>query len=123
MQGHDRRGGAGVSAGIDSLTSSSKLARDNTVPLKLLTLKDQKNQPVFVGPEHHNILFKEQILPFWSDICKEITGEDNPAESSNQNSDDALATTTKDTSRLNALLKSFEIRARAEILKEIAPAD
>lgn len=91
MQGHDRRGG-GVSAGIDSLTSS-KSARDNTVPLKLLTLKDQKNQPVFVGPEHHNILFKEQILPFWSDICKEITGEqDNPAES-NQNSDTLLATT------------------------------
>lgn len=67
---HHRRGGTGSntgvsSAGIDNMAggkstrggigAGSGNIGDTNVPLKLLTLKDQKNQPIFVGPEHHNI--------------------------------------------------------------------
>ena len=39
---------------------------------RLLHQKDAKNQPLFLPTLGKTISFKEQILPYWSGVCKEI---------------------------------------------------
>ena len=47
---------------------------------RLLTQKDQKNQPVFLPTDGKTIAFKEQILPFWSQICESVCSEETKEE-------------------------------------------
>ena len=54
---------------------------------RLLTQKDAKHQPIFLPTDGKTIRFKEEILPYWSQICTEIneggavteTGEETTA--------------------------------------------
>lgn len=39
---------------------------------RLLHQKDSKNQPIFLPTDGKTIAFKEQILPYWSEICSQI---------------------------------------------------
>lgn len=38
-----------------------------------LSAKDQEKQPVFVSTEQKLVSFKTEILPYWSELCKEDT--------------------------------------------------
>lgn len=43
---------------------------------RLLSQKDSKNQPIILPIDGKTIAFKEQILPFWSEICTKVDESD-----------------------------------------------
>ena len=47
---------------------------------RLLQQKDAKNQPLFLPTLGKTISFKEQILPYWSQVCKEISDNTSSAK-------------------------------------------
>ena len=78
---------------------------------RLLTHKDAKNQPIFLPTDGKTIRFKEEILPYWSQLCTEINEGSVTGEESNA------------ASALQKLKTKFKEKAEVTILKSATTAN
>ena len=81
---------------------------------RLLNLKDARNQPIFQPTEKKTIAFKEQILPYWSQLCNEVS--EAPA-STTATQQEAAEEKSAASSSLQGLFEKFKQKAEEFLFK------